>query len=91
VVRVDIAIRQDITITAVSSSLSRKVLRADGSRGTRLWESAGRVEHGTRLMQVLSNEFGMSSSRVAQQACPIIDGGSVSGWLSDEDKVPGGE
>ena len=26
---------------------------------------------------VLYDEFGMSSSRVAQQACPIIDGGSL--------------
>jgi hypothetical protein len=61
----DIAIRQSINVMAVSSSLSRKILCANGSRVTRLWESAGRVEHGARLMQVLYDEFGMSSSRVA--------------------------
>jgi hypothetical protein len=74
----DIAIRQGITIIAVSSSLSRKVLCADGSRGPRLWKCTGRVEHGARLMQVLYDEFGMSSSRVAQQACPIMGGGRLS-------------
>jgi hypothetical protein len=73
----DVAIRLDIAIMAVSSSLSRKVLCADCSGGTRLWESPRRVGHGARLMQVLYDEFGMSSSRVAQQARPIIDGDAL--------------
>jgi hypothetical protein len=77
VARMDVAIRPDIAIMAVSSSLSRKVLCADCSGGTRLWESPRRVGHGARLMQVLYDEFGMSSSRVAQQARPIIDGGDA--------------
>lgn len=79
--QMDVAIRPDIAIMAVSSSLSRKVLCADCSGGTRLWESPRRVGHGARLMQVLYDEFGMSSSRVAQQARPIIDGDALAIWI----------
>jgi hypothetical protein len=32
-------------------------------------------------MQVLYDEFGMSSSRVAQQARPIIDGDALAIWI----------